>query len=317
MLLLFLVLSLAGAGFCAKQCTTPVVFMHGLRGSEQDGRVLAFYIAQQHPGQPFYSLPVDDGDLSFKSLYEQIKDVQDSIQTLIDSHPDEFANGFHLVGHSQGGLLTRAVVEESDRFNIRNYVSLAGVQGGEYGHCDFFGSGDCEALTEYLYSDAMRNTSSVAQFWRHPNPDVYKENVFLPVINNEVNPDPRRKNNMLRLKHMFLFGSDGGLFLFVYAYRSSFFFCLFVCVCACVCVSAYTDEIISPWQSSLLGFWDTNGQSVVPMEKQNYYVQDTFGLRTLNETNRLTLTSLPNRAHGSWIVEEDVILQYVLPALED
>jgi len=283
---LFLLLSLACIGLCVKQYTTPVVFMHGLTGSEQDGRVLAYYINQQHPGQPFYSLPVDDGDLSFKSLYEQVRDVQDTIQTLIDSNPSQFANGFHLVGHSQGGLLTRAVVEESDKFNIRNYVSLAGVQGGEYGHCDYFGSADCEALTQYLYSDAMRNTSSVAQFWRHPNPDVYKGNVFLPVINNEVNADPRRKNNMLRLKHMYLFGSDG-------------------------------DEIISPWQSSLLGFWDTDGQTVVPMEKQNYYVQDTFGLRTLKESNRLTLTSLPNRAHGSWIVEEDVILQYVLPALED
>ena len=212
LLVSFLFLCLVSVGLCVKQYTTPVVFMHGLSGSEQDGRVLAYFIAQQHPGQPFYSLPVNDGDLSFKNLFEQVKDVQNTIQTLIDSHPDEFANGFHLVGHSQGGLLTRAVVEESDKFNIRNYVSLAGVQGGEYGRCDYWGSGDCEALTEYLYSDAMRNTSSVAQFWRHPNPEVYKGNVFLPVINNEVNPDPRRRNNMLRLKHMYLFGSDGGLF---------------------------------------------------------------------------------------------------------
>jgi len=281
----FVILCLACVGLCVKQYTTPVVFMHGLTGSEQDGRVLAAYIAREHPGQPFYSLPVNDGDLSFKNLFLQVQDVQDVIQTLIDTYPDQFANGFHLVGHSQGGLLTRAVVEESDKFNIRNYVSLAGVQGGEYGHCDVFGSSDCEELTKYLYSPQVSNTTSVAQFWRYPQRDVYMSgNVFLPVINNDVYPDVRRKNNILRLKHMYLFGSDG-------------------------------DEIISPWQSSLLGFWDTDGQSIVPLEKQSYY--DTLGLRTLKDSGRLTLTSLPNRAHGSWIVEEDVIMQYVLPALED
>jgi len=261
--------------------------MHGLNGDETGGQLLGACIARDHPGQPFYSLPVDDREQSVKSLFIQIKDVQDTIQTIMDTFPDQFANGFHLVGHSQGGLLTRAVVEESDRFNIRNYVSLAGVQGGEFGHCEAFGSADCDALTKYLYSPEISNTTSIAQFWRYPNRDVYMAgNVFLPVINNEVNPDPRRKANMLRLKHMYLFASDA-------------------------------DEAIAPWQSSLLGFWDTDGQTVVPMEKQNYYIQDTFGLRTLKETNRLTTTTVSGRSHNSWLEEEDLIVQYVLPALED
>jgi len=283
----FIISTLVCVGLCVKQYTTPVIFMHGLTGDQTAGQLLGDILAREHPGQPFVSLPVDNGDLSYKSLYEQTKDIQDVIQTLIDSYPEAFVNGFHLVGHSQGGLLTRAVVEESDNFNIRNYISLAGVQGGEFGHCDAFGNPDCEALTKYLYDPQMSNSTSVAQFWRHPDPDVYMAgNVFLPVINNEVNPDPRRKNNMLRLKHMYLFASDA-------------------------------DEAIAPWQSSLLGFWDTDGQNVVPMEKQNYYVQDTFGLRTLKETNRLTLTSVSGRSHNSWLEEEDLIMQYIIPALED
>ena len=36
----FVVLCLACVGIWAKQNTTPVVFMHGLGGSEQDGDVL-------------------------------------------------------------------------------------------------------------------------------------------------------------------------------------------------------------------------------------------------------------------------------------
>jgi len=283
----FFILALACVGLCVKEYKTPVVFMHGLTGSEKDGAILAKYIEVEHPGQPFYSLPVDCGEQSYKNLYQQIQDVQVVIQTLIDTYPDQFANGFHLIGHSQGGLLTRCVVEESDRFNIRNYISLAGVQAGEYGHCEVFGSGDCNALTAQLYSPEYRNLTSVANFWRSPNPTQFMNgNVFLPVMFNLVNPDPRRKANMLRLKHMYLFGSDG-------------------------------DEIISPWQSSLLGFFDADGTTVLPLEKQEYYIQDTFGLRTLKESNRLTLTSLPGRSHGDWLLQQDIIEQYILPCLED
>jgi len=283
----FYILSvLVCVGLCVKDYTTPVVFMHGLGGGQHDGDVLGYLIQQQHPGQPFYSLPVDEGDDSFKSLFTQVRDVIDTIQTLIDMHPYQFANGFHLVGFSQGGIITRGVVEGGDRFNIRNYVSLAGVQGGVYGHCEDFG-GTCEAVTEKFYSPEVRNSYSVAQYWRSPDRDTYLNgNGFLPYLNNELSPTPSLKNNTIRLKHMYLFGSE-------------------------------SDEVIVPWQASLMAFFDTDGQSIVPMEKQIYYLQDTFGLRTLAESNRLTLQNVPGVPHPSWISDVDVITQYVLPCLED
>ena len=164
----FVVLCLACVGLCAKNYTIPVVFMHGLTGTAKDGETLGKMIEKHHPGQPFYSLPVDEGDQSFNSLVTQVKDVQDTIQTLIDKYPSQFANGFHLVGHSQGGIITRAVVEESDKFNIRNYVSLAGVQGGVYGHCEQFG-GSCDDVTKMFYSPDKRDSYSIAQYWRSPD----------------------------------------------------------------------------------------------------------------------------------------------------
>jgi len=280
------VLALACVGLCVKQYTIPVIFMHGLGGSEQDGEVLGYLIQTQHPGQPYYSLPVDDGDDSFQSLFTQFKDVQSYIQSLIDAHPDEFANGFHLVGHSQGGIITRSIVEGCDNFNIRNYVSLAGVQAGVYGHCENFG-GDCEAVTERFYSEEMRNSYSIAQYWRSPNRDTYLNgNGFLPYLNNEFGTLPSFKNNTIRLKHMYLLASE-------------------------------SDEIIVPWQASLMAFFDTDGQSIVPMEKQLYYVQDTFGLRTLDESGRLTVRNIPGVSHVDWVRDADTISQYVLPLLED
>jgi len=271
-------------GLC--QYKTPVIFMHGLGGSDKDGEVLGDLIQQQHPGQPFYSLNVDNGDDSFKSIVVQVRDVIDTIQTLIDMHPDQFANGFHLVGHSQGGIITRGVVEGGDNFKIRNYVSLAGVQAGVYGHCENFG-GTCEEVTEQFYSEGYRDSYSIAQYWRSIDRDTYMNgNDFLPFLNNEKNPTASFKNNTIRLNHMYLFGSEA-------------------------------DEIIVPWQASLMGFFDSDGETIIPMEKQVYYTQDTFGLRTLAESNRLTVQNFPDVPHPSWVQDADVISQYVLPCLED
>jgi len=282
------------AVFCAviaKQYSTPVVYMHGLGGNEKSGALYEALLKKYHPGQPFYSLSVNNGQQSYKSLYEQIEDIKVVIQTLIDRYPKQFANGFHLVGHSQGGLLTRCVIEESDNFKVLNYVSLAGVQAGEYGLCERFGKSfgetDCRKLTTVLYSNRYRNSTSVAQFWRSPNPSIYRNgNVFLPVMNNMAHANERRKKNILRLKHMYLFGSE-------------------------------SDGVIVPWQSSHMGFYDSDGKSIVPLEKQEYYVQDTIGLRTLKESNRLSIITVPNITHNEWMYKLDLIVKHVLPCFED
>ena len=66
-----------------------------------------------------------------------------------------------------------------------------------------------------------------------------------------------------------------------------------------------------------MGFWDTDGQTVYPMQKQEYYIKDTFGLRTLCETNRLSLTNVPNKSHQSWLLEDNLMAEYIFPCLED
>jgi len=284
---LFVFFVLACVGLCAKQSTTPVIFIHGCPGDEHDGDVIGSVIERLHPGQPFYSLSVDNRNESFKDLYIQLKDYQSAIQSIIDTHPDQFANGFHLLGHSQGGIIGRAVLEASDDFNIRNFVSLSGVQAGIYGDCEQFGYSDCEELTEHFYSPEVRNSYSIAQFWRSPDRETYLNgNGFLPCLNNELDPDPSLKNNTLRINHMYLLGSD-------------------------------TDEAIIPWQGALMAFYDSDGETIVPMEKQAYYIYDTFGLRTLDKTNRLTLQNVPGLCHVAWIHDENVIAKYVLPCLED
>lgn len=43
------------------------------------------------------------------------------------------AQGFNLIGHSQGGLITRAYIERYNNPPVYNYVSLAGPFDGVYG----------------------------------------------------------------------------------------------------------------------------------------------------------------------------------------
>ena len=83
-------------------------------------------------------------------------------------------------------------------------------------------------------------------------------------------------------------------------------------------ISFYTtDEYIVPWQSSHFGFYDEDGKTIIPMEKQKYYIDDTFGLKTLHESGRLTLIEVANKSHGSWLYNRELIKEHVLPNLED
>ena len=82
-----------------------------------------------------------------------------------------------------------------------------------YGNCDtYFGAFDCPTLTQLLYSWAMRNITSLAQFWRSPNrTDYLLYNTFLPYINDELETTLRHKKNFVSVGHVYLFASDGGL----------------------------------------------------------------------------------------------------------
>lgn len=55
------------------------------------------------------------------------------IEKAVAANETLYRDGYHLIGHSQGGLLTRCLLEVWPRHRVRNYISLSGVQNGEYG----------------------------------------------------------------------------------------------------------------------------------------------------------------------------------------
>ena len=52
------------------------------------------------------------------------------------------------------------------------------------------------------------------------------------------------------------------------------------------------------------------------MEAMDYYVHDTFGLRTLDETGRLVIMTPGNVSHAAWIHDQATVETYVLPQLD-
>jgi len=56
--------------------------------------------------------------------------------------------------------------------------------------------------------------------------------------------------------------------------------------------NASFDGGIGPWQSALFSFYDGK-QDIVPMEQQPFFVHDTMGLKSLNDSNKLVLRFKP------------------------
>jgi palmitoyl-protein thioesterase len=89
----------------------------------------------------------------------------------------------------------------------------------------------------------------------------------MPYINNEITHSRSElfKTNFLRIKKYVIYGSEH-------------------------------DGVVSPWQTQFYGFYDEN-MKIVPMEQQEVFQKDTFGLRTLNLTRRLIINNIPKVEH--------------------
>jgi len=215
----------------------------------------------------------------------------DAVRKLVSAEPEIYQDGYHFVCKSQGGLTCRAVIEAMDDHNVLNFVSLAGPQSGVFGTAFLSGlkwlpEWLVDFVTDNLYIAAytfLGQFTSVGDMWRDPNhlEKFLKDDKFIPKYTEYATAD--MKSNFLKLQHaVFCVGSgpayDGG---------------------------------IEPWQT---GAWGSVVDGVMlNMTQRDFYINDTFGLRTLDETGRLNLTIVPNVTHGDWTFDERIIEKYVLP----
>jgi pimeloyl-ACP methyl ester carboxylesterase len=127
----------------------PILCVHGWQGFATDFANITKEVNANFPGRHIASVNLFDGKLSEKlPIYEQVRCAlrlqsililltlfqARLVRVFIES--DEHLRGgqpFILIGHSQGTLVSRALLEEWDDHPVQMFLSLAGPHLGQYG----------------------------------------------------------------------------------------------------------------------------------------------------------------------------------------
>lgn len=260
----------------------PVVLMHGVTSDRSSMDTLAGWLYDKYPG--IYVKNVDIGDGYWDSILMSMNDQCANFAEQLLADP-KLARGFSMVGHSQGGLVTRCALERYP-LKVYNYVSLAGPNAGQYGVPEINAmcpDSECPWLVEMFdllvtggWTDPLvQDHLSFASYWKDPlDYSAYLQySTFLPDLNNErPAKNATYKERVLALNTMMLIHST-------------------------------IDNTIIPRTSPWFWFYANGSISdVVPVQKTAQWTEDWLGLRALYERGALQFESV-NCSH-SHIPEE-------------
>ena len=131
---------------------------------------------------------------------------------------------------------------------------------------------------------------SLCGFWNDPTPEFHQEYLkyspILPYLNNEVAHEKSElyKQNFLGVRKLVLAGGP-------------------------------SDGVVTPWESTQYGYFNENLEAV-EMKDYFLYKNDTFGLKTLDERNDLTLCTVFMIHHNHFHRNERVYQNCVKPHVE-
>lgn len=264
----------------------PVIIIHGVLSGNETLLPMAQRIQELHPGTDIFVTDRFSGWSSLRPMWHQVMEIGADVLQFMSFHPE----GVHIIGYSQGGLLSRAILEFYPDHNAHTFISLSSPQCGQYGtkflHI-FFPTLACETAYELFYSSIGQHTS-VGNYWNDPHHQklFFEYSTFLPFINNLINSEHSNsfKKGLSKLKKFVLIGGPD-------------------------------DSVITPWQSSQFGCFDKN-ESVVDMRNQSFYKNDSFGLRTLDSQGKLELITLSGLDHYDWHTNLTVVDNYIIPYLD-
>ncbi|XP_075254718.1 lysosomal thioesterase PPT2 homolog [Convolutriloba macropyga] len=265
----------------------PLVLIHGVTASYTEFDTLKKFVREDFPSMKVFALNGNFNDfLSVVSLLEQVPVFSSLLYNITQQYGD-----VTLLGYSQGGALARGVVQMSDNENIHTFISLSAPALGEYGIPDMYPPLDFKHLKrEEVYHICYRNlgqTVSVCNYWTDPTKrkEYLANNYYLPFLNNEVPhaSAKRYKDNFVNLEQLVLVGGPD-------------------------------DGTIIPWQSAHYGFYDEN-LNIVPFYEQPTYLNDSYGMRTINEAEKLVIKLIPGVVHAQWILNRTVYEEAIKPYL--
>ncbi|KAF1324384.1 Lysosomal thioesterase ppt2, partial [Globisporangium splendens] len=293
----------------------PIFFFHGIT---ENASVAANYAANLTAEDHVFTALSFCSDLcTLGPLANQAQLAIAQIRRVV-VNDSRYDNGYIFIGYSQGGLIARAVIEKMDDHKVHSFVSLAGAQSGvfsgsllvfvsysgalllpktlfdftKYTAKDYAGKlqRDFDELT--FTTPALQQQLSLVNMGHSPDfQDWVKTNTFLS-LHNSINEcklldikctleKARRRRNFLKLQAFHLFTSEG-------------------------------DDVVSPWQTSLLAQYNNVnslneiGTKFASLQIANTkqtleYTLDTYGLRTLDVLGHLHLRTIPKICHLCWV----------------
>jgi len=254
---MMMLMMLAGVALAATNYV-PTVLMHGLgdSGSNAGMKSLAQTISAKYPGA--YAVSVDVAD-STSSYLEAVEQQTEEFAKAVQSDP-KLANGFNVVGLSQGGLIVRAYVEKFNNPPVFKMISICGTQNGIAKCPNSVPSFLCSIFESNPYSAGL----SFSSYWKDAmdQQKYLQENKFLPDLNNELSTkNETYKKNMISLQKYVL-------------------------------VEALNDTVVYPKESETHGYYAWGDESsVVQMRDTDAYKGDWIGLQTLDKANKLETLS--------------------------
>ncbi|XP_075995773.1 lysosomal thioesterase PPT2 [Genypterus blacodes] len=255
----------------------PVVIVHGLFDSSGDFKNLLRFINESYPGTNVSVIDLFDRSASLEPMWKQVEGFKTAIYPIMQNAAD----GVHFICYSQGGLICRGILSTLTDHNVQSFISLSSPQAGQYGDTDYlkylFPQFVKSNLFHFCYT-GLGQRISICNYWNDPHhKDMYvNSSDYLALLNSE-RPNPNStewKKNFLKIKKLVLIGGPD-------------------------------DGVITPWQSSQFGFYDDN-ETVIEMQRQDIFLKDVFGLKTLAARGDLIVCSVPGVEHVWWHSNETV-----------
>ncbi|XP_062873404.1 lysosomal thioesterase PPT2-A-like [Trichomycterus rosablanca] len=249
----------------------PVIIVHGLFDGPRQFTKLSEFITQTHPGTSVTTVDLYDDMSSLKPLWEQVNGFEKVVAPIMQNAKD----GVHLICFSQGGLVCRGLLAKLSKHNVHSLIFLSSPLSGQYGETSYLKNVFPKCLKSKIYHlcyNHLGQKISICNFWNDPHQRVryLQSSSYLALLNGESkHPNLTEwRENFLNIKKLVLIGGPD-------------------------------DGVITPWQSSLFGFYNSD-EKVVEMKHQQWYQNDVFGLKTLDSEGAVDQCVVPGVRHIYW-----------------
>jgi palmitoyl-protein thioesterase len=232
----------------------PIVLMHGINSNSSSMNYLKNIIETNLPGRFVFNVEVGNGRETsiFTPMFNQVQLFNQQIQS-----QSKLSGGFHLIGVSQGTLITRGYIELYNNPPVLNYISLVGPQAGQFG-TPYINIPELDCILSKIdYITPFQNIIAPGQYWKNPKMlDLYLEkSIYLAVLNNERNFNQTFYNNFVSINNLIL-------------------------------VYSTNDKVIHPPISGWFGFYDSQ-MNIQKFNETDIYQKDLFGLKKLHSDNKI------------------------------